>query len=245
MIFEFGNYQHRVGSAGVEFSQENVLDAKGIPYMVRHQWKINWRIVRTQTMTDAQFDIAISNLEAAYEQPVTRARLLRPNGSPTWHRLEPPILIGDIRVIQPPSYRRYQNGEYVTYRTGDVIIEAFTRKWDDGDNPVISFTETVSIQDGGPMAVMLQPTTGRAIRQRGIQNQFCTAEQSGSIVYAARYPAKVDLPPPLFPRALAAPLKHSYRHPRRVNDAYIEYPVDYSYRFEWPTTLDALPTRWN
>jgi len=245
MIFRFGNYYHRVGSAGVEFSQENVMDAKGEPYMIRHQWKINWRIVKTAAMSNADFDTALNNLEDAYANPQVTAALLRPNLSPTIHVLSGALLIGDIRVIQPPSYRRYQNGEYVTYRTGDVIIEAFTRRWVDGANPVISFTENVSIQNAGPVQVMLQPTTGPAIRQRGIQQKFCMVEQTGSAVYAAGFPAVSQLPPPLFSQGQVEPLKHSYRHPRRINDAYIEYPVDYSYRFEWPTTLDALPTRWS
>ncbi len=235
MIIEFGSFRHRVSSAGASIDRSSVLDAFGFAYAITETWTIDFRLIGT---TQQDLDAEIRALERAYAQTVYSIKLLKPDLSQTAHAITLGSTYGPLRVVKPPSYARYQNGEYVTYRTGQIVVEGLV-KLESNPFRIIEFAETLEISGGGETYGLLQPNVGLAVRQRTRTNEKCVATQSGRVVHLG---ARGDIPPPLWPGSLSGPARiRKEPATRRGNDLY-GFPTSYTYQFESAYLLNGEPT---
>jgi len=237
VILEFGSFRHRVNGAGLSIERSTVPDYRELPYFATERWTIDFMLVNTTT-DPKSLDTLITAIENAYKNSQSSARLLHDDLTPTRHVLLAQDLVGGVRVVKPPSYARYQNGEYVSYRTGQIVLEA-TVRLDNNPLRVIEFTERIDIEGGGPEFALLQPNVGPAVRQQTRTNLKCTASQSGRIVYLG---TAGPAPPPIWPDALIRPVRRSPETPRNIGGQNYGYPLSYSYQFESPTLLTGGPT---
>ncbi len=237
MVVEFGTFRHRINSAGIKIERSVVNDHREVAYFATERWTIDFREINTTT-DPKSLDALITAIEVAYSSPKTSAKLLHDDLTATAHVLGPAGLIGGVRVVKPPSYARYQNGEYVSYRTGEIIIEA-TKVLDNNPLRIIEFSESIEIDGGGPESGLLQPNVGLAVVQQTRTNLKCTATQSGRIVYLG---GRGPIPAPLWPSALMRPVRERLETPRNVNGQFWGFPATYTYQFESPTRLSGAPT---
>lgn len=235
MIIVYGGYSHRASSAGASIERRAELDNFGLVWALTETWTIDFRLIGT---TQSELDTEIALLEAAYRQEAYSLKLLKPDGSPTQHQIALGSTIGPLKVVKPPSYARYQNGEYVTYRTGQIVVEAMVRL---SDNPfrVIDFQESIEISGGGETYGLLQPNVGLATKQRTRTNEKCSATQSGRIVHLG---TRGPIPPPIWPGDQIGPVQIRKETATRRGNTLYGFPTSYTYQFESAYRLDGEPT---
>jgi len=238
VIFKFGNYSHRVDSTGTQFECTPIMDFRQEAWALTYRWPIEFRLINAG-QSSKDMDSAITTLENAYKQTATSAALLHDDGTPTVHSLSASNTIGGIRVVKPPSYMKYQNGEYVTYRTGSIVLEAMVKLTDDAYR-IIDFSESIDMEGGGPEFAHLQPNVGFAVKQQTRTATKFIATQSGRIVHLGAYG---PVPPPLWPSAQMRPVKLRAESPKYVGDVAHSFPTSYTYQFEAPAWMAGEPTR--
>lgn len=243
MYLRFGNYTHPLNNAGVSIDNRPLTDSKGEVYANEETWTVDFRIP-SATGDPKVLDPLVNGLIAAYSSNADSCYLLHDDLSETVHKMDSTNVTGGVRVIKPPSFLRYQNGEMVTYRSGKLTI-AGTKFLASSTFEVINFKETIDITQAGEKYEALTPNVGQSIIQRTATNVPSTATQSGSITYFGAYGQPA---PPVFSIPQSEPAKISYSNPTKIGSGsstgFYGFTVNYTYRWIWPTTLTALPTRW-
>ena len=229
-----GAFLHRINSAGLAIDVQPIADQFGVPYQLRTSWTINFRLINTTT-DPKSLDAEIAAIRVAYAKEWDSVYLLHDDQTPTDHVIASNV-VGTIRTVRGPSYARYQNGEYVSYRTGDVTIEAITAIGTLG-NRVIEHTYNIEFSGGGPEFAFLQPNTGLPIKQQTRTNTPFRATQSGRIVHYSAYGL---VPTPIWPGDLVEAGKFGLGNPTEIGTAKFNFPQTYSYTFASATAL-ALP----
>lgn len=244
MFLKFGNYTHPINNAGVSIDSTPLMDASGEIYAHDEKWTVDFRLPNTTT-DPKNLDTAVNSLIAAYAQDQASAYILHPDGTNTVHKLDSSNIRGGVRVIKPPSFLKYQNGEMVTYRTGRLQIAGTKFRAQDALT-VVDFKETIDITQPGSKYEALTPNTGPSIIQRTATGVPATCTQSGTITYFGTYG---NPPAPVFSIPMAEPPRIQYSSPTKVGSGatagFHGFPVSYTYRWVWPQALNALPTRWN
>ena len=226
-----GSYLHRINSAGLAIDVQPIADQYGIPYQLKTTWTINFRLINTTT-DPKSLDAEIAGIRAAYAKQWTSIYLLHDDLASTDHSISSG-LVGEIRTIKGPSYARYQNGEYVSYRTGDVTIEAITTIGT-LTGRVVEHTYNIEFSGGGAEYAFLQPNVGLPIKQQTRTNTPFRATQSGRIVH---YDAYGTLPTPIWPSDLLEAPKVSLGNPQEIGTTKFNFPQTYSYTFASATAL--------
>lgn len=211
-----------------------VVDQFGIPYQLKTTWTINFRLINTTT-DPKTLDAEIAGIRAAYAKEWDGVYLLHDDMATTDHSIAA-NLVGTIRAVRGPSYARYQNGEYVSYRTGDVTLEA-TTAIGTLTGRVVEHTYNIEFSGGGPEFAHLQPNTGLPIKQQTRTNTPFRATQSGRIVHYTAYGA---IPAPIWPDDLTEAGKRSLGNPQVIGTTEFNFPQTYSYAFASATAL-TLP----
>lgn len=211
-----------------------MVDQFGIPYQLKTTWTINFRLINTTT--DPKFlDSEIAGIRGAYAKEWDSVYLLHDDMATTDHSIST-NLVGKIRTTRGPSYARYQNGEYVSYRTGDATLEATTAIGTLAGR-VVEHSYDIQFSGGGPTYAFLQPNVGLPIKQQTRTNTPFQATQAGRIVHYDAYGA---LPAPIWPGHLVESGKSSLSHPQQIGATSYNFPQTYSYTFASATPL-ALP----
>jgi len=244
-IVKFNGQSHRLNSVHPAIDSTVEMTGFGEPWLKNVRWTLDFRLIDDALGDD--LDTQIANIESMYSQTGADIRITDDQGVDTAHVIEAGASLGGVRVVKPPSYLKYTKGEHVTYRTGTVVVEA-TIPLFTSDTLVVQLEEEVDVVSGGERWAMLQPNEGFAIRQRVRTNESASVIQSGRIVHAGTFGS---IPPPLFNTAQKEPVKVKRRQLRRIGGGYsiaaryVEFEQRYTYTFEWPTTLNAFPTKWN
>jgi hypothetical protein len=236
VIFQFGTYQHRINSAGLQVDRQPILDHRQEAYLVTERWTVDFREINTG-QSSADLDAQIAALEEAYSQTAAIAQLLHDDGTPTVHNLQASNTLGGIRVVKPPSYMRFQNGEYVSYRTGNLILEATIKLTEDVDR-VIEHTWSLDMDGGGPVDAHLQPNVGPAVKQRVRTMEKFTATYSGRIVHLGTYG---PIPPTIWPQAQIRRVKPRIESPKLIVGTAYGFPTNYTYQYESAVPLTGIP----
>jgi hypothetical protein len=138
--------------------------------------------------------------------------------------------LSGVRLVSGPDFREAQGAEFVTRRTFSFSMQA-EYMIRGAENAVISWTETVSITgNGGPRRNWRFPLNTTPIRQEVTKYSLVRATQSGSAVGHTKRPTR---PLPIWPLLMVneADTK-SYEDPESKGQAYINWPVRWSYQFE-------------
>lgn len=230
----WGNFQLDNNEAEVTISRRNERSQRGFRKSQTETWKI---IGILHGDDQAAITAAIQAREAAFAQDGQDLMLLTDSGGSTAHSLSTGNTCGGTFVIDGPNFPQGAGAEYSTFRTWDVTIEAEIPVTQED---LLDWTETISIEGGGPKHVFIQTLTGVAQKQTVAQNTPYRLTQSGSAIGFSGYP----IPPgPVFPA-------HEHRPRRRISRTgpkvrrgkFQDYRINWTYQFEAVTPLDALPT---
>ncbi len=240
MYLKYGNYQHAANEVSVVISKEGLFTEANIPRGVRERWNIQGRL---QAGDQASLTAAIGALTAAYSVQAQDVGFFLDNGTPTSHAIASAATNGGVRIVVPPSFPEGKGAEYSTFRTYTVALEAELL---DLSASLMSWTEVLSFQGGGPQFAFLEPING--IPQKQLLKQAMTfhVTQSGQAVGQFGYPTPA---PPIWPDA-----EHVNRRDVRMelpkrkgppgNPTYTEFKITWSYSFEDAGPLVGLPTAW-
>jgi hypothetical protein len=224
---------HRVNSAGVAISSSLVSDYRSQAYLRKVQWTIEFRLINSGTSA-VDLDAGIAEINGWYAAEYDAIALLHDNSATTAHSISSATgLIGKIRTTSPPSYARWQNGEYVSYRTGSVTVEAMESVGPEAGR-IIEFSQRIDFSGGGAEVAYLQPNVGFPTGQTTRTNTPFNATQSGRIVHWDGYGS---LPAPIWPAALIAAPKVTLENPTYNGAAAFNYPQSYTYTFQSASAL--------
>jgi len=229
-----GHFLHRVNSAGLAIDVQPIVDQYGVPYQLKTTWNISFRLINTTT-DPKSLDTEIAGIRAAYAKSWPSIYLLHDDMASTDHSISTG-LVGEIQTIKGPSYARWQNGEYVSYRTGDVTIEA-TTTIGTLTGRVVEHQYNIEFSGGGAEFAFLQPNVGLSVKQQTRTDVTFRATQSGRIVH---YDGYGTLPAPIWPGDLLEAPKRSLGNPQYVGATAFNFPQTYSYTFASATAL-TLP----
>lgn len=238
MILQLGTggsaKSHRINSAGVAISSSLVKDFRSQDYLRKEQWTIEFRLINIGTSA-ADLDAGIAQINQWYAGEYDAIALLHDDLSSTAHAINSGTgLIGKIRTTSPPSYARWQNGEYVSYRTGSVTIEAMMTIGAIAPDRIVEYSQKIEFSGGGGEVAFLQPNVGLPIGQLVRTNVPFNATQSGRIVHWGMFG---PLPSPIWPSAMIAAPKVTYENSSFDGNYEYNFPQSYTYTFQSATAL--------
>ena len=241
MHVRYGFYNHAPGEVSLSISKEHKRTNAGTIIARTIRWEMNGLLLNPSG-DPAQMSARILALQAAYATDAKDLKLIMPDGSTdSQHVLLQSDVIGDVRVVHPPSFPSNEGAAYITAMPYRIVVE--------GDipignpiTPLTAFTETVSFSGGGPRTGHLEPLVGRPIRQLLRQYTSFKAKQSGNAVGYRSYP---DIPPPIWPTELVCWPEFTYETPKRTGFEYLEYSVSWSYEFASKFPLEGYPHVWS
>ncbi len=240
MYLKYGNYQHAANEVSVVISKQGLFSEAGIARGVRERWDIQGRL---QAGDQASLSAAMDALAAAYAIQGQDVGFYFDDGAASSHRIVSRNADGGVRVVVPPSFPQGKGAEYSTFRTYSLAVEADLLDYQAG---LLSWTESLSFQGGGPRFGFLQPVNGLPQKQLLVQSTTYRAAQSGSATGYFAYPTP---PAPIWPEAEHVDQREvRYELPKRsgptASATYTQFKVSWSYHFEDAGPLTGLPTPW-
>lgn len=252
MFVKYGSFTHPLGEAAVSIDRETLFTEAGTPWAVRERWDIQGVISNTTinragdsipSGVPADLSPKINALELAYSQNNQDIALLLPDGeTPTSHRIISAHTLGGVQVVQAPCYPEGIEAEYVTYRSFTVAVEALRPL--SSPTKLLSFTETMTYEGGGPRYGHLEPLVGRPIKQTLKRFTIYRVTQQGHAVGLYAYP---PIPKPLWPAAQVRNRRIEKGSPRRRGGSVItdtEFPISWVYEYESAFSLIGGPHLW-
>jgi hypothetical protein len=245
MLFRYGSYTHPAGRAGVTV-QRQALRNEAEQYMgFTETWDVNLQLIsRQSTEAAARADIKAQHEAVAAQLYDDRdATVFFPNGTTRSHLYRPvSSTTGGIQVDNySPAPNDYQGASGVTYSsltfTLRCVVPAANSRL-----MLVSFEETVEVSPAGRKIGHLETKIGIAQPQTLRQHQIWRYRQTGS---AVGFHVRPSVPPPIWPGNLvnSAP-QVTFGHPKRIKNAYINWPISWSYDFESALPLIGVPHIW-
>ncbi|HEX3725832.1 MAG TPA: hypothetical protein VHV08_06300 [Pirellulales bacterium] len=240
MYLKYGSYQHAAGEVSVVISKQGVFTDTGISRGIRERWDIQGRL---QAADQSALTAAINAIQNAYALQSQDVGFYFDDSSPTSHAIRSAATNGGVRVVTPPSFPQGRGAEYSTFRNYSIALEA---EWLDPGASLLSWTESLSFQGGGPVFGFLEPIAGLPQRQLLRQATVFRATQTGQAIGYSAYPLPAA---PLWPDAEHTERRDiRYELPQRMGPpnaaAYTQFKVSWSYSFEDSGPLVGLPTPW-
>lgn len=238
MYLRYGNYQTADSEVSVTILREAQVNEAGQPYALRHTWEIEGTIFGDDTAAVVANLLALERAFAVWGLDLA---LIDSNGT-ICHSMPSGGSLTGVRITKPPSYPNGDGAELSTFRTYSITATCdYPYGLGQVTNPLKSFTETLSFSGGGPRRIVVECAFGPP--QPQIVNQFTAfrATQAGSAVGMYGYP---PIPPPIFPAALVENGSPSFTGGQLRNGVYVDFGVQWAYRFESPTPLIGLPNQW-
>jgi hypothetical protein len=240
MYLKYGNYQHAVGEVAIAISKQALFSEAGLPRGVRERWDVQGQL---HAENQAALSAAIDALRAAYAVQGLDLGFYFDDGQPSSHRILSAETNGGVRIVAPPSFPQGRGAEYTTFRNFTLSLEAELL---DPQASLISWSETINLQGGGPQFGFLEPINGPPVKQLLKQSTTYHATQAGQATGMRGYPA---VPPPIWPDAEHVNRRQiRYELPQRAgppgNPTFTNYRVSWTYTFEHSAPLVGLPTNW-
>lgn len=237
MYLRYGNYQTADSEVSVTILREAQVNEAGQPYALRHTWDITGTIFGDDTAAVVANLLALERAFAVWGLDLA---LIDSNGT-VCHAMPSGGSLTGVRITRPPSYPKGDGAELSTFRTYAITATCDYPYGIGVTNPLKSFTESLAFSGGGPRRVVVECAIGPP--QVQIVNQFTVfrAVQSGSAIGMYGYP---PIPQPIFPAALAEAGQPAFTAPQLRNGVYVDFGVQWSYRFESPIPLVGLPNQW-
>jgi hypothetical protein len=237
VIGQYGSYTFAQNEISTIFRQEYVRDSRNFRRYIRKTIEINGKLHASSA--DA-LTTAMNTLDSAFSVDGRDFTLFTDGGTATHHRLLTGAAIGGVRVMRGPSYEPGDGGEYTTYRSYNIMLEA-DYLVPNAPN-VMEFEESVTvIGSGGPRIVWRPVLVGDAKPQLTTQKTLSKTVQSGTAMGHGTWPFP---PNPLWPEFELAEERNLVRHaPKRNLSSLIDYRISWSYAFtRGSSQLIANPT---
>lgn len=238
MYLQYGPYRHALAECLLSISRRPKQSPSGTVIGYFERWDISGEV---QAASSAALTAVIQSLETAYGFNGRDATLYLSDGvTPSAHRLISADSVNGVQVVQPVQFPNGTGGEYSTYRSYQLALEAeFATDDDTATSNLTSFQETISITgNGGPKHVIIECLNARPVRQITLAATMIRAQQSGTASASTFYPTP---PGPLWPQWL-------------LNDSVTitkvgpigtqsNFTTNWSYSFESSSPLTGAPTR--
>jgi hypothetical protein len=237
MILKYGNYAHSVGEAAIAISIAARFTEQRVHYANRERWEISGFL---QGTSPAALTTAIDALKTAYAQQGQDVGLYLDDGvTPTSHAIQASDTIGGTRVVEGPSFPEGHGGQYATFRSYRIVVEA-DRPVGDATGVPLVWEELLTFSGGGPRFVFLQTINGLPQRQLVASATPYRATQSGRAVALGVYPSPGI---PLWPTAEHVDRRQITRKAPQSSlaGAAVEYETTWQYSFESELPLVGSP----
>lgn len=237
MQVRYGSYAFTAGTCRFGVTQTAVLNDAMFPYAYDVEFAVSGRLYGEG---DAALSASELALRAALAVPFRDVGVLKTDGTPSATYFRSGSTIGGITITKGPNFSGTKATEYVLFREFEFtasfklpIVNAFTA--------LVSFSESMEYQGGGPEFVMQRAVNAPPQRQLVWQQTEYRLIQTGKAVGFAAYPVPV---PPAFPGSLKTSPNYKRSSPERIGVGYWRYPVEWAYVMESASPLDALPSVW-
>ena len=233
MYWRYGSYVFPAGAVEFTAGGERMYTTRGEPWAIRKKidLTVHLQAETPRALTDLLLTLA-SNLV-----PGKDLGLYEQGGRPTAHLWRNSDTFGGVRIVNDGNPLG-DGTEYVTYRTVTISFEADFPI--DGIDPLMSYSETVSIVgDGGPEFVYLPVLRGKWQKQQVSQTSLVTATQSGEVEGWQRYP---EIPRPIWPQFEVTSQRNIVRtNPESVGGDFGKFKIAYAYSYEANEPLTGVP----
>lgn len=241
MRYQYGSFVFEDGEASLDAVQRSLqTNSRGEPFLMRETHRITGEIIPPQSADTEQarqtwIDNRIRQIEAAFAQGGRDGVLLNNSGSPTVHRLQDSSSVSGVQVVQPPSFGKQDEAEFISGRTFTVVLSAEYPAEDAAG--LYEYRETIAYQgDGGPEFVAVECDSGPPIIQRVRDRTIQVITQRGQAVGIGFYPT---VPPAIYPQLPRASRPVIERQtPQRRGKTDLLYPV--SWQFSMFSTSNVL-----
>lgn len=206
---------------------------------VEETWTINGFLTGAST---SALSTALVTLEAAYGRNGQTIQLIDNDGSTVLRQMPGVHVLGGTEVISGPNYPEWQGAEYVNYRTYTIQVKGRYADSTPSSAQIIQWSEYIQFTGGGPLDTHVESQTGLPQKQRLKLFTTFRATQSGSAVGLLTWPNPAL---PLWPADEIIPQRTiKPTSPKRHDQSYTEFAIDWTYMFEAARVLVARPTYW-
>jgi hypothetical protein len=239
MLLKFGGFSHAVAEVDVSTQAESLFTSGGTPWATRKRWTITGDLLAANS---AGIDAAAASLLAAYPAGETGdfSLTLPAGGNAVAVSALSADALGGIKVTRPPSFPGMANSGYVTTLPFSIELEG-TFPLASVATALLSFTESLVFEGGGPLIAHLELVSGLPRAQRVKDSTIYRATQSGQAVGIYTWPTR---PGPRWPASLVRSPRRELVSPRRDGDEYTEFVISWAYEFESADPLFGTPNAW-
>jgi hypothetical protein len=243
MYFKYGSYQHATNEVGFTAAVSGEFSSQKTEWSTTHTWSITGELLQG-SMSASEFQTAVGNLVAAYQDHYQDAGLYFDDGTPTVYNVVNTSTVGGVLVTQKPALTSFQGaayGNFFPYSISLQFILPSTSTW----GTIKEWVETVRWHGtGGPHWLMQGSLTGAPEPQQTQLFTPMSAVQSGRAVGTTGYPV-----PPL---PLWSLWEHLDQREMELSSplvlgpvggggaAAIDFAVSWSYFFEAPLAINLV-----
>lgn len=224
MVFKYGTFSFADGECLVTFfGRQQRVNSRGIPQTNVYTMVVEGEIIASG---QAAIDARARLITTALSLDGGSAVLLTDGGNETVYYLGAAnahyVRVSNMSFLQQDGKAHYATGLPFTF-----TIEAEYGALSDG---LVSYEERVTIiGTGGPRRVWPELDNGPAIEQVTSTHSNVTVIQSGAAVGSLAYPV---FPQPFYPNAIGGPEDYQTTRvsPRRDGQAFVDWPISWTYR---------------
>lgn len=237
MQVKWGSFGFTAGACRFAVRQSAIMDARQTPYMYELDIDVTGRLYGAG---DGALSLAEAATRTALARPYQDFGVLRTNGSRSatfWRNSD---TIGGNVVISGPSFGGTTAAEYCLYREFTFTVRNRVPIASVA-NAIVEFKEVLEFEGGEPEYVFKRAMNARPQKQLVWFQTEYRVTQSGRAVGYKSYPNPARI---LFPGDKVTAPKFVRESPQRYGDAYINYPISWTYSYASVTPMAGLPNVW-
>ena len=232
-VVRYGSYAHNAGEVfWTDAVQTQIVQGVAVTRTITVSLDI-----KVFGDTAALIAASMGSMQNAYWQPGRDLTLSDDNGT-VLRSLRSAGSLSGVQCVEGPSLVGTTPGEFTTYATLRATFQA-TFQAQAGQALVYDWTQSLSIEGGGPLYVWQPAISGPPLKVMVQDQTTYRATQTGSAKGLLSYP---PVPPPVFGvGALMGNPQITRASPLRNGQGFTEWPVTWSYQFESASPLIGLP----